>query len=1245
MNTHQSKRRMGRLRTTSSLVLVLILTSILTCQLVLAQDGTNSGQIHINEGTSFYAFGQLINNSTNTFTNDGAVIISNSLDFQNGEIDEEDPPNTGVVIFNDNATASNASDASHVDGLVRKIGNDTFTFPTGDGGQYGPAGISAPGAVGDQVDVRYWLSNPQADAGPALGTGLTAVSAIEYWNVAGTPTVDLTLHWDSGSNIGTLTADLTALRIAGWDGTQWVAVGNDATTGNTTAGTITANGVIPNDYQAYTFGANIVTNDTSLTKAFAPTAINANGTSTLTFTITENATDDGVNNAVSFVDTLTSGLVIAATPNVVDNCGGTATITANAGASTITVAGATLANGTASCTIAVDVTSATAGSYVNGAADMSGLSGTETSAMTNQTLVVNGPPVIAPNQSFNLAETAPNSTPVGTPAASDPESNPLQNWQITNDPTNTGGGGAFGINPATGEITVIDATKLPAGGTTVDLTLTVDDDQGNTSAAEIVRINITIDCGAGTLISGNADVVATNSGVNNPDNALGAPDDTNYATVANGDSFVLDLTDTIPGGETIDLILWKTAAAGAVNVSASPDNISFSVPGPPLAPINEDVYETVTYTIPAGGARYIRIERNAGTTRVDAIAYSFCQAPLGNDTSLTKAFAPTSIIENGTSTLTFTIAENATDDGVNNTASFVDTLRTDLVIASTPNVVDNCGSTATITANAGGSTITILGATLADGTASCTIAVDVTSATAGSYLNGAADMSGLNGTETSAMTNQTLAVNGPPVIDPNQSFNLADSAANSTSVGTLTATDPEGDALQNWQITNDPTNTGGGGAFGINPATGEITVIDASKLPAGGTTVDLTLTVDDDQGNTSQPEIVQINMFIDCGPGTLVSGNADVVTSNSGVANPDRAIGAPDDSHANVANGDSFVLDLTDTVPAGETIDLRLWKTSNAGEVDVSASLDNINYSVPGPPLAPVNEDVYETVTYTIPAGGARYIQIARAGGTTRVDAVTYSFCQAPPSTNVDLDVTVNTVGPVRQSEPVSFTVTITNVDPTPLTSLPVDVVFPDAYLDCTTASRTPDNVVDNQMSWADLLATAGNITLNQNQTISFEVNCTAGLDTTLLPNQQAELRAMAANANDADGISIFAPTGMMAGRQSVRMDRATGQVTLSWQTSDESQIVAFNIYRKLENEAQWHLLTNAPIVAQRASESAGNFYEFGDQLSEVNVASAYGDAHYRLGILLANGSERYMDLGNTAMTQGETIFLPFLAR
>ncbi|WP_152362551.1 DUF6923 family protein [Microlunatus speluncae] len=105
-----------------------------------------------------------------------------------------------------------------------------------------------------------------------------------------------------------------------------------------------------------------------LDKAFTPEKALVGGTSTLTFTVT-NTSELGAKNGWSFTDTLADGLVAATPAKIGGSC--TAETTIGDDGSTISVANGQLAVGAQSCTITVDVTSDTAGTYENGPDDIS----------------------------------------------------------------------------------------------------------------------------------------------------------------------------------------------------------------------------------------------------------------------------------------------------------------------------------------------------------------------------------------------------------------------------------------------------------------------------------------------------------------------------------------------------------------------------------------------------------------------------------------------------------------------------------------------------------------------------------------------------------------------------------------------------------------------------------------------------------------------------------------------------------
>ncbi|WP_159469790.1 hypothetical protein [Dyadobacter sp. 3J3] len=181
--------------------------------------------------------------------------------------------------FGNNLTASGVTDASYVDGYVRKYGTGQFIFPVGDNGNAGQFAASADGTSG-----AYFHADPSVAVTTNLFTGgsytalpaggpfdrtlkagtLGSIDAVEYWDIDGATATPITLTWDAGSDVTTLTGGtLSKLTIAGWNGTQWVSI--PATINATSilggpstaaAGSITTNAsIVPNTYTAYTLAS------------------------------------------------------------------------------------------------------------------------------------------------------------------------------------------------------------------------------------------------------------------------------------------------------------------------------------------------------------------------------------------------------------------------------------------------------------------------------------------------------------------------------------------------------------------------------------------------------------------------------------------------------------------------------------------------------------------------------------------------------------------------------------------------------------------------------------------------------------------------------------------------------------------------------------------------------------------------------------------------------------------------------
>jgi uncharacterized repeat protein (TIGR01451 family) len=163
--------------------------------------------------------------------------------------------------------------------------------------------------------------------------------------------------------------------------------------------------------------ANLILNPPSIAEAFSPSQVPLNGTSTLTYTITNPSTNAATLTGVAFTDTLPSGLVVATPGFNFSACDG-GTLTATAGSSSISLTGGSIP-ATGTCEIALHVTGTTAGDKKNSVTVSSDNGGTGNTA--NATLPVVAPPSIA--EAFGAATVPLNGTTSLTFTITNPSAN------------------------------------------------------------------------------------------------------------------------------------------------------------------------------------------------------------------------------------------------------------------------------------------------------------------------------------------------------------------------------------------------------------------------------------------------------------------------------------------------------------------------------------------------------------------------------------------------------------------------------------------------------------------------------------------------------------------------------------------------------------------------------------------------------------------------------------------------------
>ena len=481
----------------------------------------------------------------------------------------------------------------------------------------------------------------------------------------------------------------------------------------------------------------------SLSKGFAPNTISMGNVSTLSITINNNDTNTNLT-GTSFTDTLPAGVVLANPPfngTGLTNCGGSASLAATAGGTTIALTNATVTP-SQNCVVTVNVTSATQGVYVNtipagpgGPGSIRTDQGVTNNSPANATLNVQ--PINITKQfgtsSFQAGGTTTLTITVQNPTASNYTGVNLSDTLPTTPNTNlTYVAGSASTTCVPGSASNTNTTVTLTGGTVpANSTCTITVNVTTPAGAPAATYTNTIPPGAVTIASNpgatnvtqataNVSVYAIGTGMAgsvksfsiDPINAgqntrlridLFAPADTNLTNFS--------MTDNLPAGVTIT----NVNSAGV----ATPPAISGCGATPPrvLTANTGTTFISLTGGTILAGAR-CRIDVWVTSNTPGTVTNTITPANISNDQnrdpagnltdnltvngtenlSVTKAFFPPTVNPGGLSTLTITL-QNTHPSPIINT-SLTDPLPgsvTDgVVVAPIPNASTTCaGGTVT----------------------------------------------------------------------------------------------------------------------------------------------------------------------------------------------------------------------------------------------------------------------------------------------------------------------------------------------------------------------------------------------------------------------------------------------------------------------------------------------------------------------------------------------------------------------
>ena len=489
----------------------------------------------------------------------------------------------------------------------------------------------------------------------------------------------------------------------------------------------------------------------ALELAFGAAGIALNGTTSLTFTITNPGANTAALTGVAFTDTLPVGIVVAMPNGLVGACGGT--VTATAGAGSLNLAGGTIASSSL-CTIIVNVTGTTGGSFTNTTGSVSSTNGgTGNTASAN--LSVAAPPVIA--KSFGAATIALNGSTSLSFTIMNPGANTISlagvaftdslpaGLVVASPPALSGscGGGTITAAAASGSVSLSGATLATSGscafsvnvtGTTAGVknnAVTVTSTTagtGNTANASITVVappTITKVFGSASIsLNGNTTLTFT---VSNP----------NPGTGLTGVGF----TDALPSGLIIATPNGMTGSCGGGTITGIAGTASVTLTGATLVSSSSCTFAVNVTGTSAGTINNTTASvtsTNGGTGGTASASLAVVAPP-----SISQAFGAANIPPSGSTSLTFTITNPSANTVALTGVAFTDTLPATLFVAA-PNGLSGTCPGGTITATAGTASVSLSGASLPMNT-SCNFSVNVTGAVIGNYTNTTGAVTSTNG--------------------------------------------------------------------------------------------------------------------------------------------------------------------------------------------------------------------------------------------------------------------------------------------------------------------------------------------------------------------------------------------------------------------------------------------------------------------------------------------------------------------
>ncbi|SNR15355.1 gliding motility-associated C-terminal domain-containing protein [Tenacibaculum jejuense] len=223
----------------------------------------SDNEVRIVSGTNSPIFNNVEIDAINDLQLNTSLGVRNELEYVNGKIVTPRSNPSISLDFIRHDLYVGEDDDRHTDGYASVTGNNEFIFPIGDDDRLRPM-ITPNQNAESYFNGAYFFENPNSPstfsdtfATEEKQVFLKNISTDEFWDLDGSNQTNVTLTWDSFSNIENISPVISFLRVVGWSKSEqkWIDLGNTNVTGDLDNGRITSTEFIPNEYEIITIGS------------------------------------------------------------------------------------------------------------------------------------------------------------------------------------------------------------------------------------------------------------------------------------------------------------------------------------------------------------------------------------------------------------------------------------------------------------------------------------------------------------------------------------------------------------------------------------------------------------------------------------------------------------------------------------------------------------------------------------------------------------------------------------------------------------------------------------------------------------------------------------------------------------------------------------------------------------------------------------------------------------------------------